>query len=149
MKQAIPLNQKFKVELIDNIVFNDINTMQNETCESYDDDCGRCGHFNFSVTDNELRFYYGDYPRLGFYDNNKCSLVRLFHVARTPDNFTETGIFQLEKSYPIPKTMCEFVILLHLFIELSYDTCTYLFIEFYEAYMNINPDYKSESPIPF
>ena len=149
MKQSIHLNTKFNIDLVDKIKFYDPNTKQEETCECWTEDCGRCGHFNFDISDKEIRFFYGDCPILGFYENAKNSLRILFHQCPVPENFRQTDVFKFEFKYQIPTKMSDFVKSLNDFVENSNSTFTDLSIDFYDNFMKSNPDYETDPPLPF
>ena len=149
MKQSIHLNKKFNVNLIDKIKFHDPMTAQEETCECWDFDCGRCGHFNFDISDNEIRFFYGDYPILGFYDNAKNKLRILFHQCPIPKDFVQTGVFKFEQKHPVPKLMSNFLTSLNYFADSANDAYIDLAIDFDFEFMSKYPDYGTSTPLPF
>jgi hypothetical protein len=144
-----PLSKQFNVCLVDEIKFYDPNTNQEENCESWDEDCGRCGHFNFDISDNEIRFFYGESPIIGYCKGYEESLCILFHVQPTPVNFTSTGYFSFEKKYSFPKTMEEFYSYLVDFSISANENFMILAANFYDEFMSRNTDPEIDHSLPF
>ncbi len=82
------LHSKYKADFIDNLKVYNCSLKKFDSCEHWGwneegennlpfSDFGRIADFNFDISKTQTIFYYGDAPRLGYYNDNPGQLILL------------------------------------------------------------------------